>query len=118
MRWLTSTFVALAVVLCLAGAAHAQRTINDCETIQAADAYNQCLAKFGPPAKTLNVESARPGDIKSGSEEAAAGAGKARGARVGRRHGRGGYAVRRSRGGGRVAHGRGGRKRMTISVGK
>jgi len=25
-------------------------TINDCEKIQAADAYNQCLASFGPAA--------------------------------------------------------------------
>ncbi len=26
------------------------KTINDCEAIQAADAYNQCLALFGPVA--------------------------------------------------------------------
>jgi len=31
-------------------AAEAPRTINDCEKIQAADAYNQCLASFGPVA--------------------------------------------------------------------
>ncbi len=28
----------------------APRTINDCEKIQGADAYNQCLASFGPVA--------------------------------------------------------------------
>jgi len=30
--------------------AEVPRTINDCEKIQAADAYNQCLASFGPVA--------------------------------------------------------------------
>lgn len=29
----------------------APRGINDCEKIQAADAYNQCLASFGPVAR-------------------------------------------------------------------
>jgi len=29
----------------------APRTIDDCEKIQAADAYNQCLALFGPVAR-------------------------------------------------------------------
>jgi len=39
-----------AVSLGPAQAAEAPRTINDCEKIQAADAYNQCLASFGPVA--------------------------------------------------------------------
>jgi len=39
-----------AVSLGAAQAAEAPRTINDCEKIQAADAYNQCLASFGPVA--------------------------------------------------------------------
>jgi hypothetical protein len=89
--------------------AHAQATINDCEKIQAADAYNQCLAKFGPEEKTHNLEPERPGDIKGSSEEAAAGAGKGgHASRGGRRH-RGGHAGRHGGGGGR--------KRMTITVG-
>jgi hypothetical protein len=96
--------------LFLTDAAYAQATISDCEKIQAADAYNQCLAKFGPPAKTNNLEPERPGDIKSSSAEAAATGGKpSRGRHAARRH-RGhahGHAVRHS-----------GRKRMSISVGK
>ena len=88
--------------------AHAQATINDCEKIQAADAYNQCLAKFGPPQKSQNLEPERPGDVKGSAEEAAASAGSAHGARAGR-HRRGRAASRR---------GSGGRKRMTISVGR
>lgn len=30
----------------------APNSINDCEKIEAADAYNQCLAQFGPVART------------------------------------------------------------------
>ena len=95
--------------------AHAQATINDCEKIQAADAYNQCLAKFGPAQKAQNLEPERPSDVKDNSAEAAAGAGPPKGAHravashLGAHH-RGGRALRR-RGG------RGGRKRLVISVG-
>jgi hypothetical protein len=66
-------------------AAEEPRTINDCEKIQAADAYNQCLAKFGPTSKLHNLEPEKPGDIKSSGAEAAATAGKAK---HGGRHGR------------------------------
>jgi hypothetical protein len=38
-------FGAAASLLCAA-----PRTIKDCDKIQAADAYNQCLASFGPVA--------------------------------------------------------------------
>jgi hypothetical protein len=100
----------------LTAPAMAQATINDCEKIQAADAYNQCLAKFGPPAKSGNLEPERPGDIKSDGAEAAASAGKTsprvRG-HARRRYGGHSYA--------RHAHSRGthgGRKRMVITVGK
>ena len=76
--------------------ARAQATINDCESIQAADAYNQCLAKFGPPQKAQNLEPERPGDVKSSSEEAAAGAGSGRKSMRAGRHRRGrGIASRR-----------------------
>jgi hypothetical protein len=54
----TSVFVALqllagAVLLpALSAVGHAAppRTIEDCEKIEAADAYNKCLAQFGPAA--------------------------------------------------------------------
>lgn len=94
-------------------AAQAQATIGDCEKISAADAYNQCLAKFGPPSKAGNLEPERPGDVKGSSEEAAAAAGRPKGSTGGGkaarrgRHGRGGHYVRR---------GGGGRKRATFTV--
>jgi hypothetical protein len=50
------------------------RTINDCEKISAADAYNQCLAKFGPESKVKSLEPERPGDVKANGAEAAASA--------------------------------------------
>lgn len=51
------------------------RKIDDCEKIQAADAYNQCLAKFGPSSKLHNLEPEKPGDVKASGAEAAAAAG-------------------------------------------
>ncbi len=104
---------AVLVGLASVAAAHGQATIGDCEKISAADAYNQCLAKFGPPSKAGNLAPERPGDVKNSSEEAAAGAGRPKGAAAGKtaarrgRHGRGGHATR---------HGGGGRKRMTFTV--
>lgn len=115
--YITTTLISLALMVCAAAAAHAQATINDCEKIQAADAYNQCLAKFGPPAKTLNIEGPRPGDVKSSSEEAAASGGKAGRKASGRRHHGRGKAVSR-RGRGHAGRAWRGRKRMSISVGK
>ena len=92
-------------------AAHAQATIADCEAISAADAYNQCLAKFGPPSKVKSLEPERPGDVKSSSEEAAASAGRPKGA-AGKAVARRGRRGRVSR---HVRHG-GGRKRMTFTI--
>src|SRR2546426_234043 len=46
---LTAVFVA-ALVAAPAQSKAAPRNIGDCEKIQAADAYNQCLALFGPLA--------------------------------------------------------------------
>ncbi len=62
------------LALFCASALHAEeaRTINDCEKIQGADAYNQCLAKFGPTSKLRSLEPERPGDVKSSAAEAAA----------------------------------------------
>lgn len=111
---LTSRLVGAALI-CLASlaTARAQATIGDCEKIQAADAYNQCLAKFGPPSKTKSLEPERPGDVKSSSEEAAASAGRPKGAvSAGNTTVRRG---RRGRGGRVVRHG-GGRKRATFTI--
>ncbi len=44
----TAVFVAAALAALPAHLRAAPRTIDDCEKIQAADAYNQCLALFGP----------------------------------------------------------------------
>jgi hypothetical protein len=42
--------VAAAATLVTVSAAAGPRSIADCEKIQAADAYNRCLASFGPVA--------------------------------------------------------------------
>ena len=107
MRTLIPSLVACAFTLLSIAAAQGQARIDDCEKIQAADAYNQCLAKFGPESKVKSVEPERPGDVKGSSEEAAAAAGPPKGQmskRAGRR--RGGHAARAG----------GGRKRMTFTV--
>ncbi len=53
-------FVGVAALPALATAA--PRTIADCERIEAADAYNRCLAAFGPPARSLRLVPAdKPG---------------------------------------------------------
>jgi hypothetical protein len=44
-------FLAFAASIAATGAATAgPRSIDDCEKIEAADAYNHCLASFGPVA--------------------------------------------------------------------
>jgi hypothetical protein len=49
--------------------AAAPRSIADCERIEAADAYNRCLASFGPPGRSLRLA---PPDASGGAREAAA----------------------------------------------
>jgi hypothetical protein len=46
--------------------AAAPRTINDCEKIQGADAYNQCLASFGPVAHLHGMSSGEDGGEEGG----------------------------------------------------
>jgi hypothetical protein len=72
-RNVAMALIGAAASIILAGIARAEepRTIGDCEKIQAADAYNQCLAKFGPPSKLRTMEPERPGDVKSGAADAA-----------------------------------------------
>jgi hypothetical protein len=65
----------LVLAVCAGTSALAEpRTIDDCEKIQAADAYNQCLASFGPAAHE-HAHSADPegsGGGSSGRANAAA----------------------------------------------
>ncbi|WP_159730275.1 hypothetical protein [Methylosinus sp. Ce-a6] len=51
--------VSLVLIACFATgfAAAEPRSIGDCERIQAADAYNRCLASFGPAAHARNARS-------------------------------------------------------------
>lgn len=107
------TLIALSLLAVAGTAARSQSSIADCEKIQAADAYNQCLAKFGPAAKEHNLEPERPGDVKSSAADARASA-PARANRHfsrGRHHGR--VATRHRHG--HAVH-TSGRKRMTIKV--
>lgn len=52
--------VASAATLTAFSAAAAPRSIADCESIQAADAYNRCLASFGPVAAGHAAHKALP----------------------------------------------------------
>ncbi|MGH6837775.1 MAG: hypothetical protein ACREDT_03055 [Methylocella sp.] len=51
MRAIFTAVFAAALVAAPAQSKAAPRSIDDCERIQAADAYNQCLAIFGPVAR-------------------------------------------------------------------
>jgi hypothetical protein len=52
----------LTIAALVFGASAAQAgTIKDCEKIQAADAYNQCLASFGPAAHEHELKPVPPG---------------------------------------------------------
>lgn len=90
---------AVAALLIARPTAAAPRTIADCEAIKEADAYNRCLASFGPVrgqrAKTY------PGLASDG------GRGKSGGA----------YRAAPRFGGANVSHGRGGRVRMEFTPG-
>ncbi|WP_146188352.1 hypothetical protein [Methylosinus sporium] len=57
LRMIRLVFIACFAGFCLAAAA-APRNIGDCEQIQAADAYNRCLASFGPAARVRSAPSA------------------------------------------------------------
>ncbi|MGO9007842.1 MAG: hypothetical protein ACLQIQ_03400 [Beijerinckiaceae bacterium] len=66
----TSVIVALRVITVAAifpalianSSAAAPRTIRDCEKIEAADAYNGCLAQFGPAAREHELKHVAPQD--------------------------------------------------------
>ncbi len=112
---------------CLAGLlalpAHAEpRSIDDCEKIQAPDAYNQCLASFGPVAKEHNLRpadaaktpvatsaTAKGADVTASSQTAKQDEPRAKRGRHGGYRGRHSYRGRSYRGGGR--------HRMSFTVG-
>jgi hypothetical protein len=56
----------------------APRTIDDCEKIQAADAYNQCLAIFGPIAHRRSVSAQNASESASAEAPATESAAPAR----------------------------------------
>jgi hypothetical protein len=55
MRSILTAVVAAASIAVPAHSNATPRSIDDCEKIQAADAYNQCLAVFGPLARGHGV---------------------------------------------------------------
>lgn len=56
-----SRFVIAALMVCLpALAVAAPKSIDDCEAIQSALAYNQCLASFGPRVGERTVRQVEP----------------------------------------------------------
>lgn len=81
----------------------APRSIDDCEAIKDADAYNRCLAAFGP---TRGERGATYPGVAS------------EGARSGKVSGRGAYRPRPRFGGAQLSSGRGGRMRMEFTPGR
>lgn len=59
-----------ALVLSCAPAMPAPRAISDCEKISEADAYNRCLASFGPAARGGGVSRETPAGEASAPEAA------------------------------------------------
>jgi hypothetical protein len=87
LRYLLTTLLAVATAAALQTAA-AAATIKDCEKITAPDAYNLCLASFGPVAKEHELKPV-PAGIGSGQMMRGHRRGHAHYAgRSGRRHGR------------------------------
>ena len=81
----------------------APRSIDDCEAIKDADAYNRCLASFGPTRGERGAS--YPGVASEG-------------ARRGKASGRGAYRPRPRFGGAQLSSGRGGRMRMEFTPGR
>jgi hypothetical protein len=94
---------ALAALLLAAPATAAPRNIDDCEAIKEADAYNRCLASFGPTRGQHGATYPKASEGEKGSR---------------------GPATRRAEGGARpsprpgVTLGHGGRVRMEFTPGK
>lgn len=56
MRYVLMIPIAVAMALSVSHASAAARSIKDCDKIQAADAYNLCLASFGPVAREHDLK--------------------------------------------------------------
>jgi hypothetical protein len=61
LRHIMPIFVALGFSLAATALRAAPATIKDCEKIQEADAYNRCLAGFGPVAHEHRLAPVPPG---------------------------------------------------------
>ncbi|HEY5226719.1 MAG TPA: hypothetical protein VIJ06_08010 [Methylovirgula sp.] len=56
MRYVLMIPIAIAMALTVSHASAAASSIKDCDKIQAADAYNLCLASFGPVAREPSLK--------------------------------------------------------------
>ncbi len=112
----------LSILLLLAGAQAALAGIESCEKIKDADAYNACLATYGPAVKEHGGKQAPPSDDEPQAQEPGSKEPQTRQlapseepARGGRRHhGRGARHVSRQET--RSAHRTRGRVRMELMV--
>jgi hypothetical protein len=91
LRSILTALFAAALIAVPAQSKAAPRSIDDCERIQAADAYNQCLAIFGPVARRHGGSRAGE-DIDSQDAEATTGNAHAEVAMAGDSHRRRGHA--------------------------
>ena len=71
MRFVLHSALAAVLIAAPACSKAAPRTIDDCEKIQAADAYNQCLALFGPVPRGHSIARASADDTSSQDDGAA-----------------------------------------------
>ena len=113
----TILLIAIAAVIC-AHAAAAPRSIDDCEKIKEPEAYNLCLASFGPTRGDHNKTYpgvASEGDKAVDKNETATPVGAAEAGKGGRQT-RGGRSHGRHHGWGGGRHG--GRSRMEFRTGR
>ena len=98
-----SAALTIALVACLMAvpALAAPRNIDDCEAIKEADAYNRCLASFGPTRGQHGAS--YPGMASEGAHDGHAGSAG------------GAYRPRSGHSGERASYGRGGRMRMEFT---
>ncbi|WP_036255197.1 hypothetical protein [Methylocapsa acidiphila] len=68
MKYVSTMILAAALLAPSALASAAPRTIDDCEKIEAADAYNQCLAAFGPVAHGHSGGGAQVQDVSDSTD--------------------------------------------------
>lgn len=96
--WRKLKFLAMALALAPCAAVAAPRSIKDCERIKQADAYNACLARFGPPVPGLAMREKEFSKGKPTSVIQAPAIPPSPALRRARRRARRGHAVRRKTG--------------------